>query len=388
MARTQKNKATEGHLGSLKAKLAKLRTQLQEPAPGQKGAGEGFEVNKYGDGRIALIGFPSVGKSTLLSQLTGTDSEAAAYEFTTLTCIPGVIHYNDTKIQLLDLPGIIEGASQGKGRGRQVIAVCKSADLLLMVLDAAKSHGHKEILTRELEACGLRLNRSPPNIYFKAKKSGGIAFNSTVPLTRCDERSVMQILQVYRIHHAEVLFREDATVDDLIDVIEGNRRYVKCLYVYNKIDVCSIEEVDHIARQPMSVPISCYEQLNLDGLLKRIWEEMALVRIYTKPQGSKPDFEEPCILSEHRGGSTVRHLCRQLHRTLVKEFNYAIVWGKSAKHAALRCGLGHELRDEDVVQVVKKKKILATGEERGRFRQKSDAPDKISDRVKKAPLKT
>lgn len=84
------------------------------------GAGEGFEVQKYGDGRVALIGFPSVGKSTLLSELTGTESEAAAYEFTTLTCIPGVIHYKGTKIQLLDLPGIIEGAASGKGRGRQV----------------------------------------------------------------------------------------------------------------------------------------------------------------------------------------------------------------------------------------------------------------------------
>lgn len=79
------------------------------------GAGEGFEVQKYGDGRVALIGFPSVGKSTLLTQLTGTKSEAANYEFTTLTCIPGVIHYNDAKIQLLDLPGIIEGAAEGKG---------------------------------------------------------------------------------------------------------------------------------------------------------------------------------------------------------------------------------------------------------------------------------
>jgi ribosome-interacting GTPase 1 len=65
-------------------------------------------------------GFPSVGKSSLLTLLTGTESEAAAYEFTTLTCIPGVIHYNDAKIQLLDLPGIIEGAAEGKGRGRQV----------------------------------------------------------------------------------------------------------------------------------------------------------------------------------------------------------------------------------------------------------------------------
>ena len=49
--------------------------------------------------------------------------------------------------------------------------------------------------------------------------------------------------QEYKIHNAEVLFREDADMDDLIDVIEGNRRYTRCLYVYNKIDVCSIEEV-------------------------------------------------------------------------------------------------------------------------------------------------
>lgn len=59
-------------------------------------------------------------QSTLLSTLTKTESETASYEFTTLTCIPGVIDYKGANIQLLDLPGIIEGASQGKGRGRQV----------------------------------------------------------------------------------------------------------------------------------------------------------------------------------------------------------------------------------------------------------------------------
>lgn len=76
---------------------------------------------KSGDARVALIGFPSVGKSTLLNKLTNTHSEACAYEFTTLTCIPGKIEYNGANIQLLDLPGIIEGAAQGKGRGRQVM---------------------------------------------------------------------------------------------------------------------------------------------------------------------------------------------------------------------------------------------------------------------------
>lgn len=76
-----------------------------------------------------------MGKSTLLSTLTKTESEAAGYEFTTLTCIPGVIEYKGANIQLLDLPGIIEGAAQGKGRGRQVIAVARTADLVMMMLD-------------------------------------------------------------------------------------------------------------------------------------------------------------------------------------------------------------------------------------------------------------
>ncbi|KAJ9179389.1 hypothetical protein P3X46_011181 [Hevea brasiliensis] len=141
--------------------------------------------------------------------LTGTHSEAASYEFTTLSWIPGIIHYNDTKIQLLDLLGIIEGASEGKGRGRQ-------------------SEGHQQILTRELEAVGLCLTKRPPQIYFKKKKTGGISFNSTVPVTHVDEKRCYQILHEYKIHNAEVLFPEDATVDDLIDVNEAQLGQITC----------------------------------------------------------------------------------------------------------------------------------------------------------------
>eukprot|EP01069_Polyplicarium_translucidae_P006014 Polyplicarium_translucidae@DN2892_c0_g1_i6.p1 len=182
MARTQKNKATEYHMGRLKAQLAKLRSQLLEPTKGG-GKGEGFEVGKQGDARVALIGFPSVGKSTLLSCLTGAKSEIASYEFTTLTCVPGVIEYNDAKVQLLDLPGIIEGASEGKGRGRQVISVAKSADLILMILDATKEDAQRIKLERELEAVGIRINQQPPQVSIRLKKAGGVALNAAVPLT-------------------------------------------------------------------------------------------------------------------------------------------------------------------------------------------------------------
>lgn len=98
MAKTQKNKATEYHWGQLKARLAKLKTMQEEASTAKGPKGEGFDVEKNGNARIVMIGFPSVGKSSLLNQLCGTTSEAAAYEFTTLTCIPGVLYINDAKM--------------------------------------------------------------------------------------------------------------------------------------------------------------------------------------------------------------------------------------------------------------------------------------------------
>eukprot|EP01113_Clastostelium_recurvatum_P019906 TRINITY_DN2360_c0_g2_i1.p1 TRINITY_DN2360_c0_g2~~TRINITY_DN2360_c0_g2_i1.p1 ORF type:complete len:365 (+),score=89.60 TRINITY_DN2360_c0_g2_i1:125-1219(+) len=349
--RTQKNKATEYHLGLLKAKLARYRTQLLEPPKGSKGAGDGFEVLKSGDARVSLIGFPSVGKSTILTKLTDTQSATAAYEFTTLTCIPGVIQYKGANIQLLDTPGIIEGAAQGKGRGRQVIAVAKTADLVLMMLDAHKGEVQKQLLEEELEAVGIRLNKQPPNIYYKPKQAGGVALIATVPLTYLNERLVRSILHEYKIFHAEVLVRYDATVDEFIDVVEGRRSYLKCIYVYNKIDQLSIEEVDRLARQPHSAVISCNASLGLDVLLQKIWEDLSMVRVYTKRRGGAPDFSDALIL---RSGCTVEHVCHVIHRDLSRHFKYALVWGRSAKHTPQRVGLSHKMADEDVIQIVKK----------------------------------
>ncbi|EGF83908.1 hypothetical protein BATDEDRAFT_36387 [Batrachochytrium dendrobatidis JAM81] len=352
VARTQKNKATEYHLGLLKAKLAKYRTMLLEPTGNSGPKGVGFDVVRSGDARVAMVGFPSVGKSTLLSKTTETKSEVASYEFTTLTCIPGKINYNGAQIQLLDLPGIIEGASQGKGRGRQVIAVAKTADLILMMLDATKGPRQRELLETELEAVGIRINTHRPNIYFKVKKGGGISFNATQKLTHLNEKMVYNILHDYKIHNAEVLVREDATVDQFIDVVLGNRKYIKCLYCYNKIDQVSIEEVDRLARQDYTVVISCESDLNLEYLVDQLWHHLDLIRVYTKKRGEFPDFEPGLILKR---GSTVEQVCRSIHRSLLDEFKFALVWGVSAKHNPQRVGLGHIVEDEDIIQVVKKK---------------------------------
>lgn len=119
-----------------------------------------------------------MGKSTFLSKVTKTRSEVASYAFTTLTAIPGVLEYGGAEIQLLDLPGIIEGAAEGKGRGRQVISAAKTSDLILMVLDATKKAEQRALLEAELEAVGIRLNREPP---YGTSFSSGSFFFSLVP---------------------------------------------------------------------------------------------------------------------------------------------------------------------------------------------------------------
>ena len=321
MARTQKNKATESHLGLLKSKMAKLKRELIEgPAGGKGGAGEGFDVKSSGDARVGMIGFPSVGKSTLLTKLTGTFSEAADYEFTTLTCIPGVYNYKGTKIQLLDLPGIIEGAKDGKGRGRQVIGVARTCTLILIVLDAMKPCTDKRVIERELEGFGIRLNKQPPLIRLKKKERGGVAITKAhgMELTKMTEDTVRCILHEYRIANVDIHFGSNASIDDLIDVIEGNRVYVPCIYVLNKIDGISIQELDLYDRVPHYVPISAKDDWNYDELMAKIWEYLDLLRIYTKPRGQIPDYEAPVILPRCR--SQMHDFCGKLHKTLINDF--------------------------------------------------------------------
>lgn len=174
-------------------------------------------------------------------------------------------------MQLLDLPGIIEGASDNKGRGRQVIGVGKSADLILMVLDCQKGEAQKRKLTMELENVGIRLNKQKPNIAISIQKTGGIQFTTTCKLTKLDKKMVTNIMHEYKMHNAHITFRGDYDVDELIDVIEGNRKYIKCLYVYNKIDTSSIEEVNEISKEPINACISVHMELGLDVLLQKIW---------------------------------------------------------------------------------------------------------------------
>src|SRR5467141_4205269 len=350
MKKTQKNKHTEHHMGLLKAKLAKLRAEL-EASTSKGGGGSAFEIKKGGDATVVLIGLPSVGKSTILNRLTNAKSKVASYAFTTLTVVPGILRYNGADMQILDLPGIISGASSGRCRGRKVLSVARNADLVLLVLDVFQP-GQVELLKRELHEMGIRINQRPPDVVITKSGKGGLALTTSVKLTKLSQATVKGIAEAYGLTNGSILIREDNTDEQLSDDVLGTRRDARALVVINKVDLVNEQYLAVVKRQVGSdfVPISAEKGLNMDILTERIWETLDFIRIYLKRPDGEPDFEKPLILP---AGSTLRDVSKKIHPRFSEGAKYALVSGRSVKYAGQRVGLDHVPLEKDIVTIMK-----------------------------------
>ncbi|MBO4355041.1 MAG: GTP-binding protein [Methanomicrobium sp.] len=349
---TKYNKATAQHIGRLKAKLARIKDEAVARAMASSGTGEGYSVKKSGDGTVVLVGFPSVGKSTLLNKVTGAESETANYAFTTLTVVPGAMEHKGANIQILDIPGLIAGAAMGKGRGKEVIGVVRSADLILLLGDVFNEK-HINVLIKELYDAGIRLNKQKPDITIKKTGYGGIRLN-TVGSTDLDLDEVRAILAENKIMNANVLTRGPVTQDDFVDAMMGSRVYIPAFFAINKIDLVDEEHRQEIIRDVTArfgkppIMLSAHSGYNIEKLKDEIYDQLGFIRIYLKPVGGKADLEVPLIVREP---ATVESVCNKLHRDFVEKFRYAKVWGKSVKHDAQRVGLNHRLHDGDILSI-------------------------------------
>jgi hypothetical protein len=297
-----------------------------------------------------LIGLPSVGKSTLLNRLTNAKSKVAPYQFTTLEVVPGVMEEGGARIQVLDLPGIIKGASSGKGLGRRVLAVARSADLVLFIVDVFQPEA-RDILERELRSTGIRVDEKPPNVTIEKSDAGGISVTPQVNLTKVTEELVKDILRVYDINGAHVVIRQDIDDRQLIDVLSGNRIYVSSLTVMNKIDLVNAGFTTELSRKlPYGfVPISAEAGVNIKALREEIFRKLEFVRVYMRRRTGETDFEEPMVV---RGGATIADVCDKVHRGMKDDFRYAQVWGRSVKFGGQRVGMTHRLQDQDVLTII------------------------------------
>src|SRR3972149_10301573 len=172
---TPYHKGTEHHIGKLRARLARLKDRQLEQYTKSKGGGGGggYAIKKQGDATVVLVGPPSSGKSTLLNLITNAESKVAPYAFTTVTVIPGMLKYKEAYIQILDIPGLIEGASRGKGRGKEVISVVRGSDLLLLMTDSTRAP-LIQTLKDALHEAGITINATSHNSLLSKKAQGGL----------------------------------------------------------------------------------------------------------------------------------------------------------------------------------------------------------------------
>ena len=357
ITKTKSNKATQGHLGKLKAKIAALRERKEKAQAHAKASrgGPGFEVKKSGDASVALVGFPSVGKSSLISQLTEVESDIGNFAFTTLTCIPGLMEHKGAKIQILDLPGLIKGASEGKGRGREILNVIRGSDMVLYVVDPFQK-SHFNILDYELWRGGLRLNQPIPQVFITRTNRGGIVVRSTVKQTNLTDEEIQGIVRSFGIVSATVTLRTNVTDDNIVDTLAGNRIYSNAVVVLNKVDLANEMDLkkarDSLPEGWPVLEVSAKTGFGIEGMKDFIYNNLHFMSIYLKPQGQEADMIEPLIVKDT---STVRDVCVKLHRDFVRKFRYARVRGPSAKFDWQRVGLDHTLKDGDLLSIIIRK---------------------------------
>ena len=355
------HKGTEHHIGRLKAKIAKLKDEIIQKSGGKGrsggGGGQGgFAVKKHGDAAVVLVGMPSVGKSTLLNKLTNANSKVGAYDFTTLDVIPGMMDYNGAKIQIFDVPGMIGGASSGKGGGKEILSVVRVADLLIFIAPTNNIKGF-EIMEKELTEAGVRINQKKPDVSIEKRLRGGLEIIGNSGLS---EETIKALANEFRIPNAKITFREKINTDELIDAFMPNRAYVPVIKAISKIDLLPPAKQKRLAERlgVGHVLFSSDKEIGLEKLKQKIWEKLGLIRIYLRH--SPPAQKQQVAIEAGREalickkGVTVLKTAQKISEELAQEIKGAKIIGPSSRHKNQLVGPNHKLKDTDQIFFVKK----------------------------------
>lgn len=335
---TPYHKGTEHHIGLLRARLAKLQDQVFERQGKGVGGGGGFAIKQAGHATVVLVGPPSAGKSTLLNALTNAKSPVAPYAFTTVTVIPGMMNYRGAMIQIMDVPGLIEGAAKGRGRGREVVSVIRGADLVVFVAENGQEVWFSK-MEEELFNAGVRINKVRPQIHFEKKPSGGIQVRG--PVQNIPEQTLQQIFNEFGFKNAEIMLKQRLTVDELIDALSRNRIFVSAIYVASKVDVKKHPNTT----QNNIISLSAKTGEGLEELRNAIWDNLGLVRVYLSKPGSHPDYDDPMIMKK---GNTLKEVVEKLGPRAIG-VTHARISGPGSKFSNQQVSLTFTVVDEITV---------------------------------------
>ena len=294
MSATPKHKGTDHLRADLRARMARLMDDLDKPSNTSGSQPQTFALRKEGVGQAILIGLPNVGKSLLLSSLTGATAKVAAYPFTTQLPLPGMIRFQNVRIQLVDTPAINDRDMQTR-----LFSLLRNTDLLLVVLDLTMdSLAQMGDVMTELEKWGYSL---------LSKNEGPDP-------------------EEYRVQKWAILVGNKSDEDGALD--EFQRLAAKYASLFPAVMVSALEEV------------------GLEELREAIFSSLGRVRVYTKPPNGEPDRDAPIVLAQ---GGTVQEAAQALHRDWRRRLKYALLWG-SGKFNGQMVGRDYVLADGDVLE--------------------------------------
>jgi len=338
---TPYHKGTEHHIGKLRARLAKLKDRQLESVIKSKGGGGGggYAIKKQGDATVVLVGPPSSGKSTFINLVTNAESKVAPYAFTTVSVIPGMLKYKDAYIQILDVPGLIEGASKGKGRGKEVISVVREADLLLLMADVERP-AFLNILSQELHEAGIRINQIRPDIVIAKKPEGGIQVQTNIN-NEFSKETVKAVAMEFGIRNADIVIKEKMGIDRLIDAFSQNRVFVPALAVLNKSDL-SQNPVDKKFGDLEPILISAQKGTGIENLKEAVWSSLNLIRIFLVRPDEEPSLNHAIIMKQ---GETLLDVAQKIGTEFAEGKRLAKVWGEAAHFPGQEVSLVKEVEE-------------------------------------------
>jgi ribosome-interacting GTPase 1 len=356
ISKIPKHKGTGKLRLKLRRDLAKLEEDLEKRTRHRKmissGAKSPWSVEKHGGGLVALVGVTNSGKSALLAALTGANTAVGEYEFTTNEPVVGATKFEDVVFSVVDLPSIVDGSSDGRNNGRKVFGVIRTSSLILLVCDLTKDvDAQLDLLMREFDRARIKLTEETPSVKIERTGVGGIHVFGRGHYNG-DIEELKDLLRESGLTNGTVHIYRGIDVEGVIDALDPRIVRKRAVVVGSKGDVSGTSErfdtlVKNWGKYFPIIGISVDKEEGFDELNKALYDSLGIIRVYTKEPGRKPT-DDPLLLKKE---STIRDVCRAIHKSFENVFRYARVFGKSVKFEGIKVGLDHKLEDKDVVEL-------------------------------------